>query len=67
MEYFFKPGDRVELSPATDMWMRGARFGTIIEDFPATATRPAMVRVKLDKVISPKTVRKDLVNPLDKP
>jgi hypothetical protein len=25
----FKVGDRVELHPATDMWMRGARFGTV--------------------------------------
>ena len=22
-------GDRVELSPAYDLWMRGARFGTV--------------------------------------
>jgi hypothetical protein len=25
----FKPGDRIELHPATDLWMRGARFGTV--------------------------------------
>lgn len=25
----FKPSDRVQLHPATDMWMRGARFGTV--------------------------------------
>jgi hypothetical protein len=25
----FKRGDRVELSPATDLWIRGARFGTV--------------------------------------
>lgn len=23
------PGDRVELHPATDRWMRGDRFGTV--------------------------------------
>ena len=28
----FKPGDRVELHPATDLWMRGARFGTVTRD-----------------------------------
>jgi hypothetical protein len=25
----FRVGDRVELHPATDLWMRGARFGNI--------------------------------------
>lgn len=25
----FRVGDRVELHPATDLWMRGARFGTV--------------------------------------
>jgi hypothetical protein len=25
----FHAGDRVELHPACDMWMRGARFGTV--------------------------------------
>lgn len=25
----FKAGDRIELHPATDMWMRGARFGAV--------------------------------------
>ena len=25
----FTPGDRIELHPATDLWMRGARFGTV--------------------------------------
>ena len=23
-------GDRIELSPACDLWMRGARYGTIV-------------------------------------
>lgn len=26
----FRTGDRVELHPATDLWMRGARYGTVI-------------------------------------
>lgn len=26
----FKPGDRVELHPATDLWMAGARYGTVV-------------------------------------
>lgn len=25
----FTRGDRVELHPATDLWMRGARYGTV--------------------------------------
>lgn len=25
----FRVGDRVELHPATDMWMRGARYGEV--------------------------------------
>lgn len=25
----FKKGDRVEIHPATDAWMRGDRFGTV--------------------------------------
>lgn len=26
-----KVGDRVELHPANDLWMRGARFGTVLK------------------------------------
>lgn len=25
----FEPGDRVELHPATDLWMRGARYAIV--------------------------------------
>jgi len=25
----FKPGDRVQLHPATDLWMQGARYGVV--------------------------------------
>ena len=35
-------GDRVELHPATDMWMRGARVGEVI------ATNTKYVRIRLD-------------------
>ena len=27
--YLAHKGDRVELHPATDLWMRGSRFGTV--------------------------------------
>jgi hypothetical protein len=39
----FKVGDRVELHPATDLWMRGARFATVIK----VGTK--RVHVKLDR------------------
>lgn len=26
----FKPGDRIELHPATDLWMRGARYANVL-------------------------------------
>ena len=29
MTPLYKPGDRVQLHPATDAWMRGDRFGEI--------------------------------------
>ncbi len=38
----FTKGDRIEMHPATDMWMRGARYGTIIG-----ITRKSL-RVELD-------------------
>lgn len=40
---YFQPGDRVELHPATDHWMRGDRYGTV------QAVPGIMIRVKLDK------------------
>jgi hypothetical protein len=40
-------GDRVELHPATDLWMRGARYGEILS---IGRTR---VTVKLDRLPTP--------------
>lgn len=42
-----RTGDRVELHPSTDLWMRGARFGTCVG---FSLTPLDRVRVKLDKV-----------------
>ena len=69
MEYFFQPGDRIELHPATDHWKRGARFGTVVKELPPRETWSSVrrVRVKLDKWPRPLTFRKDLVNPIDEP
>jgi len=39
-------GDRVELHPGTDLWMRGARYGTVVGQVPTPKDR---VRVELDK------------------
>ena len=38
-------GDRVELHPATDLWMRGARYGVVVGMSRTSADR---VRVELD-------------------
>ena len=32
--YHFTKGERVELHPACDMWMRGARYGTVVAMLP---------------------------------
>lgn len=40
-------GDRVEISPHTDQWMRGARFGVVVR---TSITPNDRVHVKLDKI-----------------
>ena len=40
-------GDRVELHPATDLWMRGARYGIVRR---MSSTRNDRVHVELDKL-----------------
>jgi hypothetical protein len=42
---WFKAGDRVELHPGTDLWMRGARYGIVTR---ISLTRQDAVRVTLD-------------------
>lgn len=43
---------RIELHPATDRWMQGARFGTVVAFDPAMLDDPynTFVKVKLDKL-----------------
>ena len=41
-------GQRVELHPATDLWMRGARYGEIVELRPNGGARGVAV-VQLDR------------------
>lgn len=43
----YKIGDRIELHPGTDLWMRGARFGEVVG---TSLTPDDRVRVKLDKL-----------------
>jgi len=51
---FFRAGDRVQMHPATDLWMRGARYGTVI------GTRGKKnVRVKLDALLRNRIVGRD--------
>lgn len=40
-------GDRVELHPGCDLWMRGARYGTVVG---VSLTAGDRVRVELDKL-----------------
>lgn len=42
----FSVGDRVELHPSTDLWMRGARFGTVTRIHHDARK----VRVKVDRI-----------------
>ena len=40
-------GDRVELHPACDLWMRGARYGVVVR---TSLTPIDRIHVKLDKL-----------------
>lgn len=40
-------GDRVELHPGTDLWMRGARFGEVVQ---LSSTFKDRVHVRLDRI-----------------
>ena len=40
-------GDRVEIHPGTDLWMRGARYGLVIG---RSLTERDRVRVELDRI-----------------
>lgn len=49
-------GARVELSPATDLWMMGARFGTVVK------VGRTLVHVKLDRL---KATRPTTLHPIN--
>lgn len=55
-------GARCELHPATDLWMRGARFGEIVKVWAHPDTGATMITVKLDKlptavIVQPENVK----------
>lgn len=52
-------GMRVELSPSTDWWMRGARYGEIVKP-----GKRGMMHVKLDATGRTVRVHADLLQPL---
>ncbi len=45
-----KPGDRIEMHPATDFWMMGARHGTVVK------VEKTFAKVKLDLIKKPRKV-----------
>jgi hypothetical protein len=47
----YNVGDRVEIHPGTDLWMRGVRFGTVVGMRSTPADR---VHVVMDKLPSRK-------------
>ncbi len=49
----FRIGERVQMHPGTDLWMRGARFGTV------TMIRRKYVSVKLDALRMPVNIHPD--------
>ncbi len=53
----FEAGERVQLHPATDLWMQGARYGGVLSFDPMTNT----VRVKLDRLKRPVALAANLV------
>jgi hypothetical protein len=56
-------GDRVELHPGTDLWMRGARYGEVVG---TSLTPNDRVRVKLDKLPGVFAGSEDTFKPVSK-
>ena len=40
-------GDRIEIHPSTDLWMRGTRFGVVVR---TSLTSEDRVHVRMDKI-----------------
>lgn len=54
----WKVGERVELHPGTDLWMRNARYGEVVK------VGRKWVHVKLDKLARPVKVCPTLLMPV---
>ena len=56
-------GDRVEIHPGTDLWMRGARYGVVIG---SSITDNDRVKVRMDKLPNRKfSGTEDTFNPIN--
>lgn len=55
----FEVGDRVELHPGLDLWMRGARYGEVVRTL---CTPDDRVHVKLDRMPN----RQPIAGPADR-
>jgi len=69
----YRKGDRVALHPATDEWMQGDRYGTVVgygrkRDYVNTFTKQVVstrpVRVKLDRSGRVRRLHPSSVNPI---
>jgi len=49
---FFRTGDRVQLHPSTDLWTRGARYGTVVDAYKGSKK----IVVKLDVLLRDRIV-----------
>jgi len=57
----FQVGQRVELSPVAELWMRGARFGDVL------SVGRAYVTVKLDRLGKAVKIRPEYLTVIDGP
>ena len=53
----YAPGERIELHPATDAWMSGDRFGTVVRQL-----RSGILLVKMDVSGRTRRVHPDNIN-----
>lgn len=54
----FAIGDRIELHPSCDLWMRGARFGIITKIYGVAGS---IIQIKLDRQRKRVTFPKDQI------
>jgi hypothetical protein len=56
----FHPDQRIELHPATDLWMAGARYGDVVK------VGSKYVHVQLDRVKGVKKIAIGLLRPVER-